>query len=392
MLPVSKFAPMHEVSPHTLAHWTPRPRPQRVTLEGRFVRLEPLDAARHGDDLFVAASTGDAEARFRWLFETPPASRGAFQPWLDRAEASEDPLFFAIIDRATGKAVGRQTLMRIDPANGVIETGNIHWGPAMQRSPLSTEALFLHARHVFDDLGYRRFEWKCNNRNNPSKRAAARFGFSYEGLFRQHMIVKGENRDTAWFAMIDREWPVLRAGYEAWLAPANFDADGRQRLALGDLTALRLAAGDWTLARWLPGRVDEIVAFQHHAYDRTRRHTGLEPMPLMWDYESLLARAECWVLRDGEGLAAVLILSRDGDDMMLDSIATAERIAGQGVGALLMDAALARAKALHVPRLRLITNALNPAGDWYRRIGFALDRDEAREDGRRALHFSITAS
>lgn len=220
-----------------LKNWKGCPRPERTVLEGRYVRLEPLDPARHGDDLFLAATEGDAQARFRYLFETPPDSRAEFFAWLDKVAASEDPLFFAVIDKETGMAVGRQTLMRIDPVHGVIETGSIHWGPRMQRSPKSTEALFLHARHVFDDLGYRRFEWKCHNENAPSKAAADRFGFTYEGLFRQHMVAKGANRDTAWYSIIDKEWPRLRAAYEAWLDPSNFDPDGVQKRKLAELTA-----------------------------------------------------------------------------------------------------------------------------------------------------------
>lgn len=215
--------------------WTPRPRPARTMLDGRLVRLEPLDAALHGDGLYAASTVPGAEERFRWLFESPPADRASFQPWLDRSSASEDPLFFVVVDKATGRVLGRQALMRIDPAFGVIEIGNICWGPAMARRPAATEAFFLLARHVFDDLGYRRYEWKCNDRNEPSKRAAERFGFSFEGVFRQHMIVKGENRDTAWFSIVDHEWPALRAAFEAWLDAANFDADGRQIRRLEEL-------------------------------------------------------------------------------------------------------------------------------------------------------------
>ncbi|MVA95748.1 GNAT family N-acetyltransferase [Nitratireductor sp. CAU 1489] len=211
-----------------LANWTGRPRPQHTAMEGRFVRLEPLDPARHGDGLYEASSVADAPERFRWLPEVPPASRADFQPWLDKAAASADPLFFAVIDRRSGAVCGRQTLMRIDAANGVIEIGNIYWGPAIARTPAATEALYLFAAHAFDALGYRRFEWKCNDRNAPSKRAAERFGFSFEGVFRQHMVVKGENRDTAWYAMIDSDWPVLKRAFEAWLDPANFDGEGRQ--------------------------------------------------------------------------------------------------------------------------------------------------------------------
>lgn len=215
-----------------LNNWQPRPRPERKVLEGRYVRLEPLDAARHGDGLFEASSVTDADGRFRWLFEVPPESRAAFQPWLDKVEASSDPLFFAVIDKASGKVAGRQTLMRIEPAFGVIEIGNIYWGPLIARKPAATEAQFLFAQYAFDELGYRRYEWKCNNNNEPSKRAAERFGFSFEGIFRQHLVVKSENRDTAWYSIIDKEWPALKKAYEAWLDPANFDAAGQQKRRL----------------------------------------------------------------------------------------------------------------------------------------------------------------
>lgn len=211
-----------------LEHWSPRPAPARAPLAGRYVRLEPLDPATHGDGLFAASSVPDAPERFRWLSEYPPANRADFQPWLEKAAASSDPLFFAVIDAATNEIGGRQALMRIDTANGVAEIGSIYWGPKIARTRLATEAFYLFARHIFDDLGYRRFEWKCNNRNEPSKRAALRFGFRFEGIFRQHMVVKGENRDTAWFAIVDHEWPAIRHALERWLAPANFATDGTQ--------------------------------------------------------------------------------------------------------------------------------------------------------------------
>ncbi len=218
-----------------LAAWTPRPRPERRVHEGRFIRLEPLDPARHGDDLFEASTAPGAEERFRYLFESPPESREAFQAWLEKVAVLEDPLYFAVVDRATGRAVGRLTFMRIDGVHGVIETGSILFGPDLARTPGATEAIYLQARHAFEDLGYRRFEWKCNALNQPSRRAAERFGFTFEGVFRQHMVVKGQNRDTAWYAMLDREWPARKAAFERWLDPANFDADGRQRSSLSAL-------------------------------------------------------------------------------------------------------------------------------------------------------------
>ncbi|HEX4152316.1 MAG TPA: GNAT family protein [Steroidobacteraceae bacterium] len=225
-----------------LKGWAPRSRPNRTILDGRYCRLEPLDAARHGEDLFEASSVPDAAERFRWLFEYPPESRAGFQPWLDKAQSSDDPLFFAVLDKASGKAAGRQALMRIDTAHGVIEIGSIYWGPLVSRRPAATEALYLFAQHVFDELGYRRFEWKCHDLNGPSKRAAARFGFKFEGVFRQHMVFKGGNRDTAWFSITDGEWPALRRAYAAWLDPGNFDPQGGQKRRLEQIRAELAAA------------------------------------------------------------------------------------------------------------------------------------------------------
>lgn len=219
-----------------LAHWTPRPRPDGRTLEGRFVRLERLDAARHATDLGRALSGPGTAPLYDYLFEYPPDGPQTIEEWVAKASATQDPFFYAVIDKQSGRAVGRMALMRIDPGHGVIEVGSILFGPTLQRTPGATETIYLLGRHVFEDLGYRRFEWKCNDRNLPSKRAAERFGFSYEGLFRQHMVVKGQSRDTAWFAMIDREWPSLRHAYETWLLPENFDGNGAQIAPLGPLT------------------------------------------------------------------------------------------------------------------------------------------------------------
>ena len=220
-----------------LRHWTARERPTAPVLEGRYVRLERLDAGRHADELFSASDTAEADAKFRWLYETPPADRESFRAWVAKVAASEDPLFYAVIDKASGKVAGRQTYMRIDTANGAIEIGNIYWGPLVSQRPAATEALYLFARHAFDDLGYRRFEWKCNNDNLPSKKAAARFGFVAEGVFRQHLVVKGLNRDTAWFSIIDKDWVAFRPAYEAWLSPGNFDSEGRQKRRLEEFRA-----------------------------------------------------------------------------------------------------------------------------------------------------------
>jgi len=205
--------------------------PQRTVLEGLYARLEPL-GPEHASDLWAAANDPGATERYRYLFETAPGSLSDMEAWVHRVHTQEDPLVFAVVDRATGRAGGRQSLMRIVPEHGVIEIGGIYWGPGVARTRLATEALYLFARHSFEDLGYRRFEWKCNNANAPSKRAAERFGFSFEGVFRQHMIQKGENRDTAWFSMLDSEWPERKAGFELWLDEANFDADCNQKAPL----------------------------------------------------------------------------------------------------------------------------------------------------------------
>lgn len=206
----------------------PCPRPARVVLEGRYARLEPV-APAHAEGLLAASV--DAKS-FDYLFDVPPKGLGDMRAWIAKNAAAEDLVVHAVVDRTTGIAGGRQSFMRITPEHGVIEIGNILWGPAIARTRVATEALFLAAKYVFEELGYRRFEWKCNNLNDPSKAAAKRFGFTFEGMFRQHMWSKGANRDTAWFAMIDKDWPRMRAAYERWLEPSNFDAAGRQRAKL----------------------------------------------------------------------------------------------------------------------------------------------------------------
>lgn len=208
----------------------PRPAsaPVRRVLDGRYVRLEPVSAT-HAADLLAAVTVPDLVERFAYLPSDPPSSVVGFEHWIAQQSALSDPILFAVIDKATGRAGGWQQMMRIEPQHGVIEIGYIYWGPTIARTRLATEALYLFARHVFDDLGYRRFEWKCNDRNEPSKRAARRFGFTFEGVFRQHMIVRGQNRDTAWFSMLDGEWPARRAAFERWLDPGNFDTEGHQR-------------------------------------------------------------------------------------------------------------------------------------------------------------------
>jgi RimJ/RimL family protein N-acetyltransferase len=211
----------------------PVPRPQRVVHEGRFVRLEPLDADAHAVDLY-ALGHADETARASWdyLPYGPFPSAEAHAAWLRQQAAGDDPLFFAIRDLADGRTVGVATLMSIAPEHGSIEIGHLWFSPRLQRTPAATEALFLLLRHAFDDLGYRRMEWKCDAANAPSRAAATRLGYRFEGVFFNHRVVKGHNRDTAWFSILDEEWPRLRANFVAWLAPDNFDAQGGQLRSL----------------------------------------------------------------------------------------------------------------------------------------------------------------
>jgi len=214
-------------------------RPERREIAGRFIRLEPLDPDRHGSSLWQETHGIGAAARWQYLFDEPFADDNSFQDFLARKAASTDPLFYAIIDQSTGRALGFEALMRIDPAHRCIEVGNILYGRTLQRTPGATEAQYLLMRYVFEDLGYRRYEWKCNALNEPSRRSALRFGLTFEGIFRKHMIVRGRNRDTAWYSMLDDEWPAVKAVFEHWLAPSNFDPAGIQRQSLA---ALRGAA------------------------------------------------------------------------------------------------------------------------------------------------------
>ena len=204
--------------------------PERIVLEGRYVRLEPFER-RHAADLLEVSNLAGGAERYRWLFSHAPQTLEEMEARIEAENAGPNS-YVAIIDCRTGKALGQQAWMRIFPHNASIEIGGVYWGLPMARTQMATEALYLFARHAFDDLGYRRFEWKCNNRNEPSKAAATRFGFQFEGVFRQDMIVKGESRDTAWFSIIDSEWPGIRAEFERWLSPDNFDALGQQRSRL----------------------------------------------------------------------------------------------------------------------------------------------------------------
>ena len=215
-------------------------RPERAPLAGAHALLEPVDAGAHAQSLYrVSHGRPDDAVLWTYLAYGPFPDQGAFERWLEERARSEDPLFFAIVEQASGAAAGMASYMNVVPANGTIEIGHIWFAPSLQKSRAATEAIYLLARHAFEELGYRRLEWKCDALNAASMRAARRFGFTYEGTFRQHMVVKGRNRDTAWFALLDRHWPVQRTAFERWLAPENFDSDGRQRVALSALTSAR---------------------------------------------------------------------------------------------------------------------------------------------------------
>jgi RimJ/RimL family protein N-acetyltransferase len=212
--------------------WTPRQRPPATPTQGRFCRIESLDPARHAADLYQAYSQASDGRLWTYLSNEPFQDAASFDAYMAKAAASTDPMHHAIIDLASGKAIGTAALMRIDPVNGVIEVGHVAYSPLLQRTAHATEAQYLFMKRVFEELGYRRFEWKCDSLNEPSRKAAVRYGFTFEGIFRQAIVYKGRTRDTAWYSMLDSEWPALRAGYEAWLAPENFDAQGRQRRTL----------------------------------------------------------------------------------------------------------------------------------------------------------------
>ena len=212
--------------------WSPRPLPPRTAMTGRLCTVRPIEPARDAAQLFAAYAEDPDGRMWTYLPRQAYGSLAQLRAWADAGSQTDDPLVHTIVDHATGEAVGTANYMRIDAASGVIEVGSITYSPRLQRRPAGTEAMFMMMRRVFDELGYRRYEWKCNSLNMPSRNAALRLGFQYEGLFRQAQVVKGHNRDTAWFSVIDSEWPALRAAFEAWLDPANFTPDGRQRRPL----------------------------------------------------------------------------------------------------------------------------------------------------------------
>ncbi|MFE9452415.1 GNAT family N-acetyltransferase [Streptomyces sp. NPDC006739] len=221
-----------------LPGWTPRPAPARVTLEGRLCRVEPLDADRHTDDLYSAYALAPDGRDWTYMTVGPFDRRDDYREYVETVTRADDPLHYAVVDLGTGKAVGTLSLMRQDPSNGVVEVGSVAFSPLLQRTPASTEAQFLLMSYVFGQLGYRRYEWKCDSLNAPSRKAALRLGFTFEGIFRQAVVYKGRSRDTAWYSVTDSEWPQVGKALREWLSPGNFDAAGRQGRSL---SAIRTA-------------------------------------------------------------------------------------------------------------------------------------------------------
>ncbi|WP_354691811.1 GNAT family protein [Phytobacter sp. RSE-02] len=217
-----------------LPDWQPRPFPERVTLEGQYCRLEPL-RVEHAPALFAAHRLTGDDRNWTWLLREPETDPDAFTAWVTSVCELKDPIHFTVIDNRTQSPVGTLSLMRIDAANGVIEVGSVHFSPLLMRTRASTEAQWLLMRYALETLGYRRYEWKCNSLNEPSRRAALRLGFQYEGRFRQALVQKGHNRDTDWFSVIDSEWPRLDKAFRQWLAAGNFTADGKQLQSLESL-------------------------------------------------------------------------------------------------------------------------------------------------------------
>lgn len=360
----------------------PAPRPTHVTLEGRFCRLRPLDPARDTDGLYALSHGPEAPEQWAYLFTGPYADKADFDAHVRTiAAGTNDPVYWAIADR-DDRAIGWLSLMRIDTVHRVIEVGSILYTPALQRTPAATEAEYLLASFVFDTLGYRRYEWKCHNFNEPSKRAAVRFGFTYEGLFRQHMIAKGRNRDTAWFSMLDIEWPQRKLAFELWLRPDNFDAGGRQKVSLGTFNRLAARQGDLALRRATLADVPAIRALKDIAYAANETVTGVLSLPRKVDYAAMLADHEIWVA-DGEGHLAACAVLQVAPEAVIYSLAVHPDGQGRKLGDALLAFSEKRLAELGASRITLFTHAaLEHRIGWYERRGFRRTHVEEMADRR----------
>jgi RimJ/RimL family protein N-acetyltransferase/N-acetylglutamate synthase-like GNAT family acetyltransferase len=359
---------------------TPAPRPAHCTLTGRYCRLRPLDPARDTDRLYALSHGPEAEAQWAYLFTGPYAEKADFAAHVAAiAAGTTDPVYWAITD-LEDQAIGWLSLMRIDPTHRVIEVGSILYTPALQRTPAATEAQYLLASYVFDTLGYRRYEWKCNDFNAPSKRAAVRFGFTYEGLFRQHMIAKGRNRDTAWFAMLDIEWPQLKLAFEQWLDPANFDAEGRQKVALAVFNEKAATEGPLSLRRATLADVPAILALKTAAYLPNETIIGAVSMPREADYSALIRDHEIWIAGEPDHLSACAVLE-PGTRPVIYSLAVDPAAQGKRYGDALLSFCERRARASGAGTVALYTNSkLTQRIDWYARKGYARTRTEQLPD------------
>ncbi|TQI73693.1 RimJ/RimL family protein N-acetyltransferase [Bosea sp. AK1] len=371
----------------TTLHWTAPPFPPAKVLEGQYCRLEPLDVAKHIDDIWAADVGRDSV--WDWLSVPPPKDKDAYRALLDSMVAKAGIVPLAVIDKSDGKARGHLWIMEIRPEHGVFEVGSITYSPALQRTRAATEAIYLVGDYGFS-LGYRRYEWKCNNLNEPSKRAALRFGFQYEGLFRQHMVVKGANRDTAWFSMLDGEWPVRAQAFRRWLAPSNFDAQGQQKLALGAFNQIGGHAGTVALRRAGLADIPAILALKNAAYTPNESIIGVPSLPRIADYAQVVAEHEVWLAEDAGKLEAALVLDIEPEDFTIWSVAVAPEAAGRRLGAALMGFADERAQALGYASVHLYTHAkLTQRIGWYERLGFSITHHEDMAD-RRLTHMRKT--
>lgn len=368
---------------------TPAPRPAHHIIEGRYCRLRPLDPARDTDGLYALSHGPEMDAQWAYLASGPYPDKTAFAAHVAKiAGGTTDPVYWAITD-LDDRAIGWLSLMRIDLANRVIEVGSILYTPALQRTPAATEAQYLIAAYVFETLGYRRYEWKCNDFNVPSKRAAKRFGFTDEGLFRQHVIVKGRNRDTAWFSMLDIEWPQRKLAFELWLDPANFDAAGRQKVALGVFNQLSATEGSLTLRRATLADVPAIQALKTAAYLPNESIIGVASMPRMADYAALMANHEIWVA-DGDDHLAACAVFEPGPEPVIYSLAVHPKAQGKHYGDAILAFCEARARALGAKTVKLYTHVkLTERIAWYARKGFEPTHVEQMPD-RAAQHMKKT--
>ncbi len=378
---------------HDLPNWTARPRPTRQVLNGTHCRLEPLDT-RHAADLYASYVQASGREDWTYLAVGPFDSEDQYRTYVASVSTDDDPLHFAVIDTATRRAVGTLALMRIDPGNGVIEVGFVTFSPLLKRSTLSTEAQYLLMRHAFDTLGYRRYEWKCDALNAPSRKAAERMGFTFEGVFRNAVVYKGRNRDTAWFSITAEEWPAVRTGFERWLSPDNFDGQGKQRLGLAEQRQQGVGAVADEMADARPAEPAAPLAHTKASPPSTARIriAPLTPddraawLPLWHGYQTFYKVAlgaaidtETWkrLMDDQEPMFALGAFDADGEllgivhgvlhrstwthgpYLYLQDLFTVPAARGRGVGRSLIEAIYARGQAEGAGRVYWLTHESN---------------------------------